>query len=103
MLPERKLNAQQNAILQLSAIIAAVHFETNDAVTKQFITMMASQVAAEYQQDSQDPLAPSLFLPVKLTEVFRDAMAKMRTGYELDLKSQKLVHTISKNGKGKND
>ena len=96
-----KLTPQQNAIMQLSAMMAAIHLETTDPITKQFIAMISTQIASEYEKDSADPLAIPLFTPLKLTEMFRDSMRQMRAGYnEIKVKSKIMPVDLSlkKNG-----
>lgn len=96
-----KLTPQQECIMTLSAIIAAVHFETSDEVTKQFVNMMVSQAAVEYQQSTNDKLSVALFTPQLLTAKFREAMVLMREGLKEVKKFPATQFPISKNGKHK--
>jgi hypothetical protein len=106
-LPEpQKLTPEQECIMTLAAIIAAVHFESSDEVTQQFVTMMVSQAAQEYQQTTQDKLSVALFTPPLLTAKFREAMVLMRQGFdEMKNHPNKIIRPtqfpVSKNGKHK--
>ena len=100
--PNQKLSPQQEAIQNLGGILSAVYFETNDQIIKQFISMMVGVAAKEYDEQTDDPIAPALFTPEKLTATFRQSITTMREGLK-DLERLKLVERIkdSENGKGK--
>ena len=97
--PVKKLTPEEECIQSLSAILAAVHFETTDSVTKQFINMMVGAAAAEYQENTKNPLVVALFTPPLLTKEFRKAIALMRAQQQEALERGKLFHT--KNGSKK--
>jgi len=102
-LPQQKLTPEQECIMTLAAIIGAIHYESDDPVSKQFVTMMISQAAKEYQETSKDPLAVAIFNPPAMTAKFREAMVLMREGLkEIKNKPEQVLRAtkfpVSKNG-----
>jgi len=73
--PVVKLTAEQECIQVLASMLGAIHFQTTDPITKQFIVMLIAQAAKEYTETTHDPLSQALFNSVRLITEFRQAMS----------------------------
>lgn len=69
-----KYTVEQDAINKLAALVIAIHEETTDEAIKYVLNQIFSKIGAEYQQDSQNPLAVEIFTPGELTKTFRTAI-----------------------------